>query len=165
MDAEKIADKARKSIGRYCAEECKAYCCRKGYLVMTADEAELVTQGRLAELMENGVIVITPTGRYSMNMGLLENGCPSLKDYKCTIHMKRGRPDTCKKFPLFIEGSSIKVSQRCPAAKEGLLYPYIAKLVRMGYRLEEGNSYSDSEIYKILPDLKKPEDNVCEIHA
>ncbi|MBU2561740.1 MAG: YkgJ family cysteine cluster protein [Nanoarchaeota archaeon] len=164
MDAEEIANKARKSIGRYCAEECKAYCCRKGYLVMTANESELVTQGMLAALMKKGVIVITPAGKYSMNMSLLENGCPSLKDYKCAIHTKRGRPDTCKKFPLFIEDKMIKVSQRCPAAKEGLLYPFIAKLVRMGYKLMEGNSYSDSELYNIIPD-QKPEDNIGEIHA
>ncbi|MFQ5474254.1 MAG: hypothetical protein ACE5DM_00290 [Candidatus Nanoarchaeia archaeon] len=39
---EAIADRARESISQYCIEECKAYCCRKGYLLLTPEEKALV---------------------------------------------------------------------------------------------------------------------------
>ncbi len=155
MDAESIAKIARKAISQFCIEECKAFCCRKGYLIMTHNEAELVTQGRLEELKQCGMITITSTGKYAMNMGVL-GGCPSLVDYKCTIHKRRLRPDTCRKFPIFIEGNNIKISSRCFAAKAGLLYPFIARMKAAGYRIIQGDSYADSSIYNILPDPKEP---------
>ncbi len=46
MDAEQIAEKARKSISKFCYEECNAYCCRKGYLILNKDEVDVVTQGK-----------------------------------------------------------------------------------------------------------------------
>ena len=44
MNAEKIANKARKSISKYCIDECHAYCCRKGYLVATPKEYRKITR-------------------------------------------------------------------------------------------------------------------------
>ena len=36
--AERIANKARTCISEFCYEECNAYCCRKGYLILTEKE-------------------------------------------------------------------------------------------------------------------------------
>ena len=56
MKAEEIAEKARRSISRFCAEECKAYCCRKSYLVLTVEEMGLVTQGMRDELEDRKIL-------------------------------------------------------------------------------------------------------------
>lgn len=119
---------------------------------MEETEVDAVTQGRRKELFERGVLTMTKHGKYAMNMSMLETGCPSLKDYKCTIHTRRKRPDTCRQFPIFLEGKTVKVSTRCLASKQGLFYPYLARLSRMGYRIIEGSNYSDSELYRLLPD-------------
>ncbi|MBW2972133.1 YkgJ family cysteine cluster protein [Candidatus Woesearchaeota archaeon] len=146
MDAETVANKARKAISRFCIDECRSFCCRKGYLVMTGKEADSVLQGRRTELQEKQIVTVCTSGKYSMNMGAIETGCPSLNEYTCMIHKKKSRPDTCRQFPIFIEGNTVKLSSRCLAVKTGMLYPYVYKLRTMGYKIEEGNTYSDSNI-------------------
>ena len=56
MKAEEIAEKARRSISKFCAEECKAYCCRKSYLVLTSEEVDLVAQGARTGLEDKRII-------------------------------------------------------------------------------------------------------------
>ena len=51
-DIEQILDEARSSISKFCIEECKAYCCRKGHLTLTAKETDLITQNKLYNFMK-----------------------------------------------------------------------------------------------------------------
>ena len=88
MDAEQIAQKARKSISRFCFEECKSYCCRKGYLILTMLEAGLIGAEKRKELEEQGILKSNEKGGYSLYLGTPEKPCPHLSDYKCTIHRK-----------------------------------------------------------------------------
>ena len=155
MNAEHIARKARRSISRYCYEECKSYCCRKGYLPVKKNEVDAVTQGRKEELMRKGVLKKIKDEKYSLYMGDYDAPCPSLFDYKCLIHKKKNRPDACKQFPLFIEGCLIKLSPRCPAVKEGLFYPYVSQLLRLGYKVVKADQYADMEIYNFDPEKSK----------
>jgi len=148
MDMQQIAKQARASISKYCIEECKAYCCRKGYLVMSKKEADLVTNKQTDFFLEKGLIKQLQDGRYSFDLHNVGCYCPSLIDYKCTIHRKKNRPLACKEFPLFIDGNLIKLSVRCPAVREGLLYPYIVKLLKNGMKLAKTNAYADLDISK-----------------
>jgi Fe-S-cluster containining protein len=132
MDAEILATKARKSINRFCFEECNAYCCRKGYLVLTKEESELVTQEKLIYLLKNKIIKKTDSERYALQI----NPCAALKDNKCMIHNNSDRPKVCNDFPLFLWANKIiHVSNRCLFVKQGLLYPYLAKFKIEGYKL------------------------------
>lgn len=152
--AEMIARKARKSISRYCYEECNAYCCRKGFLVLNGREINKVTQGRRNELIKLGILKMLPKGSYSLYMGRYDTPCPSLKENKCTIHKSKNRPETCGKFPLYLEGKEIRLAMRCPAVKEGKLYPYVVALIRMGYHLRKECWISDTELYNFeIPKL------------
>jgi Fe-S-cluster containining protein len=147
MDAEKIADKARNSISKYCIEECKAYCCRKGYLVLKPEEVDRVTQGRAKELEEKKILKKLADGKYSLYMGNYDCPCPSLKDFKCTIH--KTKPKTCSDFPLFFHGNNLRLSPRCPAVKNNLMYPYIKRLIAIGYKTVEEDPIADIELYNV----------------
>jgi len=131
MTAEEIANKARKSISTYCYKECKAYCCRKGYLVLTKKQLNLITKNNPGKDQIKPLVFNT----FSLN---LSQSCPSLKDFKCVIHKNKDRPDTCKQFPVFIEKDTVRLSSRCPAIKEGLFYPYIYEWIALGYNIIEG---------------------------
>jgi Fe-S-cluster containining protein len=144
--AEKIADEARDSISSYCSEECRAYCCRKGYLVLKPEEVDTVTQGRKEELLKREILKKLEDGRYSLHMGEYDTPCPSLKDFRCTIYDKR--PDTCRRFPLFIEGDMVKLSPRCLAVKEGKFFPYVKQLMALRYKMAEAGFYYDMELYR-----------------
>ncbi len=125
-----LAVMARKSIGEYCFSECDAYCCRKGYIVLNAHEADLLT-----DMKKESMKMISDT-EYLLELSLNKEGCARLKDNKCVIHTNPHRPDACKNYPLFIrENKAIKVSNRCPAVNGELLYPYLAKFKLMGYSL------------------------------
>ena len=90
------------------------------------------------------------SNKFSLNMN---SGCPMLKDFKCTIHKNKNRPEACKQFPIFIEGKTIRLSQRCPAVKEGLLYPFIKKMISQGYVLDK-KEYLNMEIVDLNPGLR-----------
>ena len=149
MDAEAIADEARKSIGKFCIEECRAFCCRKCYLVLEEDEVDVVVQGRKTELEGKGLLKRLASGKYSLNMGTSDMPCPSLDliTFKCGIHTHPKRPMTCRNFPLFIKGKKIMLSPRCLAVRRGMFYPSIVRLKMMGYSLVKPEEYSDIEIY------------------
>lgn len=144
--AEKIADKARKSISKFCIEECKAYCCRKGYLILDDSNVNLVTQGNKDKLMSNYVLKELGDERYSFFLGHRDHPCPSLKDHRCMIHSDDKRPLACKNFPLFIEDDILRLSPRCVAVKLGMLYPYVTKLLKMNLKLSKTNSFSELEL-------------------
>jgi len=130
-----IADKARDSIGKFCYEECKSLCCRKGVLNLNESNVDIVTNGKRKELENKKLLTKTKDGTYSMFLDGNNNSCPSLKDNKCTIHTNPLRPSVCKHFPLFLDGNVIKLSPQCLAVKEGLFYPYIAQLLKEGCTL------------------------------
>ncbi len=134
-DVKQILDAARYDIGKFCIEECNAYCCRKGYLVLTPEQMELTLQGREDEFFEKGFLKTLSDGNYSLYMGDKDYPCPSLKDNMCSIHKDPKRSDTCKAFPISIEDNTIYVSKRCLAGNANILYPYIARLVKKGFVL------------------------------
>jgi Fe-S-cluster containining protein len=124
--AEDLAVRARESLSSYCYNECLAYCCRKGYLLLSEPEVTLFH-------MDIKDLVIMPIdGTYIFN---LSKGCPNLKEYKCLIHNNPQRPKACKEFPLFIFGKTVVVTEDCPAVKQNRLYPFLAEFKSMGYKL------------------------------
>lgn len=77
---------------------------------------------------------------YVLDLSRDSMGCPSLKENKCVVHTNPGRPVACREFPLFLwRDKTVKLSKRCPAVREELLYPYLAKFKRMGYSLVYGD--------------------------
>lgn len=124
--AEDLAVRARESLSSYCYNECLAYCCRKGYLLLSEPEVPLFQ-------MDIKDLVIMPIDRsYIFNLG---KGCPNLQGYKCLIHKNPLRPKACKEFPLFIFGKTVVVTEDCPAVKQNKLYPFLAEFKSMGYNL------------------------------
>lgn len=135
MNEELLANEARTSISEYCFTECNAYCCRKGYILLSREEADLLTHNKTDELIEKEVIAIEEGGEYVVDFS--KQNCPSLKDNMCTIHKNPNRPKACKEFPLFIwPHKIIHISQRCPAVKENKLYPYLTQFKLMGYTID-----------------------------
>ena len=132
MKAEKIAEKARISISKFCSEECKAYCCRKSYLVLTGEEVDLVAQGVRIRLEDKKIVKKTKKEDYFLN---LRNGCPCLKDNLCIIHNNPKRPTVCKQFPIFIKDKNVRFSPNCLAVKMDLFYPYVHKFLKMAYKI------------------------------
>jgi Fe-S-cluster containining protein len=130
---ERIANKARKDVGKFCYEECGAYCCRKGYLVMNRKQADIVTKGKTDDLEKTDALKKLSEDKYSLN---LNKTCPSLDttELKCTIHKKLIRPQPCKDFPVFIKEGSVILSSRCPAVRNGFFFPYEKKFIRLGFK-------------------------------
>ena len=136
---EKIADAARNSLGDYCMNECKAYCCRKGFLVVTEDQADTVTQGQTKQLISEKKLTPIEGGGLALDFGAT-GGCPSLKDFKCTIYTDKKRPKACGDFPVFIwKNEVVRLSTKCPAVRENKLYPYMDKIKKLGYKLSYSN--------------------------
>ncbi len=123
---------------------------------MTLDdsaEVDLITNGQKEKMLAEDNLTAVEGGGFAIDFGG-NKGCPSLKDYKCLIHKNKLRPKTCGDFPLFIwENKVIRLSQRCPAVRHNMFYPYIVKLKKLGYTL----SYSEEkyERISIKRDLKK----------
>jgi|TARA_B100001971_G_C18178720_1_gene531445 Fe-S-cluster containining protein len=132
MKAEGIAEKARRSISAFCIEECKAYCCRKSYLVLTSEEVDLVTKEKRKELEEKNILKKLDGEKYILH---LHNDCPSLKNNLCVIYDDQKRSTICKQFPIFIENKNIKLSSGCLAVKMNLFYPYVHELLKLGYKI------------------------------
>jgi Fe-S-cluster containining protein len=131
--AQRLAATARNSLSTYCSTECKAYCCRQGHLLLTAEEADTVMNVRKGDLR---VMSLAQGKRYVLDLGSSEQPCPNLEDFKCRIHKTKARPKACREFPLFIRDNKvIFVSLNCPAARENKLYPFLAKFKKMGYAI------------------------------
>jgi Fe-S-cluster containining protein len=133
--ADQILEQARNGISQFCIEECRAYCCRKGYLVLTPKQAKATMQGREEEYRSLSLLKDMTNGNISLYMGDKDHPCPSLKDNRCMIHKHPDRSDTCRIFPIHIKDNIIHVSKRCLAAKANMFYPYIARLAMMGFCL------------------------------
>lgn len=128
MHVNQIA-KARKRVSRYCVEECKAYCCRKGYLELNREEMIVVTGGKPEEFAER----LKKSGDvYTLYLG---DGCPCLDEkFMCRIHSDEKRPRTCRHYPIFLYDDKIVLSSRCFAVKDNILYPYLKQM--RGFSIE-----------------------------
>lgn len=132
----KIAEKARNSISKYCTNECRAFCCRNGYLIIKPKSINIVTKGQTKELMQKNLLKKLENENYSLFLGNYNVPCKCLdtEKFTCKIHKNKLRPKACKDFPLFIEKDTIKLSPRCPAIRENLLYPYVKQLIMKGLK-------------------------------
>lgn len=156
MDISRVTNNARRSIGSFCSKECKAYCCRKGHLVLTLPEAKIVSAGKMEELIRNQILRKLDDARYTL---LIEDGCPSLVDSMCSIHKSRRRPQTCKDFPIYLDmqRKQVYLSSRCLAVSMGKLYVYARTMRSIGFRISYGRPESD--FVKLLDD--KPKASTC----
>lgn len=127
---EKLACKARNSIGKFCYEECNAYCCRKGSIRITTEQASLITGSKFKGYQNSGNLSKTNNG-FELK---LSGGCPALSGFKCSIHKNPKRPDICRDFPVFVEEDRIVISDRCYGKDK--LYPYISMFKKYGYKVE-----------------------------
>jgi Fe-S-cluster containining protein len=147
MNADKLIEKARREIGRFCIEECKAYCCRKGYLVLSEKEMNKITKNTSEEWKKRNLKKIS-NGKYSMYLG--EN-CPCLQeDFTCKIHKSVNRPEVCRQFPFFVEGKEILLSPRCLAVKQGKFYKTVKLLMMQGYTVTKRPPLQDFDQIKNL---------------
>jgi len=135
--AEKIADKARESISEFCMNECKAYCCRKGYIMVNDDQLnEIATKAKQEKLKkEEKITEYSFSQKFKINFTNSLGGCPALKDNKCTIHKNPKRPKVCHEYPIFVQFKEIRISSKCPAQQQNKLYPYIQQLHKLGYKI------------------------------
>ena len=142
MDSiDRIANKARKSISNFCINECKSYCCRKGYLILTEKQKQKVVGSKEEQYKDQ--IKQIDKNKFSLFMGKSDKSCPSLnKDFKCNIYNSKLRPKACHDFPLFINKRDKKAlfSPRCLAVHMGLLYKFSKQLQLKGYKITEINS-------------------------
>ncbi|MDA3836462.1 MAG: YkgJ family cysteine cluster protein [Nanoarchaeota archaeon] len=135
IQAEKIADNARNSISNYCMEECSAYCCRKGYLILSKKEMQLLVKDKEIQLTKEEFIRPLIDGKYSVSLGNSSGSCPSLINSKCTLHKDPKRPLVCKEFPIFITENVVRISDRCPAKKVNKFYSHIRELIDLDYEV------------------------------
>ncbi|HYD03525.1 MAG TPA: YkgJ family cysteine cluster protein [Alphaproteobacteria bacterium] len=128
IEAEALADKARNSLSSYCYNECKAKCCRMGFLLLSEKEIDVFPVDK-AELK---TIPVQEDGKKFILD--LKGGCVNLKDNKCSIYSKR--PKTCSDYPLFVrKDKTILVAETCQGVQEEKLYPYLAELKQKGYKI------------------------------
>lgn len=152
---ERLANKARKSISEYCMEECKAHCCRSGFLILKGREINKVTQKRKKELMQANMLKELKNREYSLTMSKV--GCPSLNAYKCIIHKSKNRPAICREFPIIIRGNTAMFSERCPAVRENRLYYYEKRFRQLGLEVIRGADLDlliDSTLYQPINDRR-----------
>ena len=144
-----LLEQARSSISDFCMNECKALCCRKGYLIVKPDQFDLVANKKKIKFKK------LEDSSCSINIG--KTPCPSLdKDFRCVIHNDKNRPDACKNSPLFLHNKTIIPVPFCPAIKKGLLDTYLKKLESLRNKenqelLEEFYRYRQSLDHKSDP--------------
>ncbi|MCW8966411.1 MAG: YkgJ family cysteine cluster protein [Candidatus Pacearchaeota archaeon] len=137
-EIQKIVNGTLRNLSDYCINECKSFCCRKGYLILRREEVDLVIGAKEKELVKNDDLKEMLNGKYSLNLDNCFGGCPQLReDFKCMIHENQKRPDTCKNFPIFVVGKEIKISSRCPAKRENKFFCFVKEAERLGYRIVE----------------------------
>jgi Fe-S-cluster containining protein len=96
---------------------------------LSEKEAKLVIG---AEIENQNIVTLTKDRQFLLNLGV--KGCPKLNKFKCKIHKHVNRPKACREFPIFLwENKKVKVSERCPAARENLFYRYLAEFKSLGY--------------------------------
>ena len=127
-DQTRLLNKARKSISNFCINECKSYCCRKGYLIVNKKQLNKITHKN----KEPAEVKQIQEDKFSLN---LNKTCPSLKENKCTIYKSKNRPGICHEFPIKQYDNKILLSSRCLAVKSNLFFPFTKKLKLKGYEI------------------------------
>lgn len=137
MNIQELATLARQSISEYCMYDCQAYCCRKGFLILSRDELDLLVGSKRADLEQKDFIKPQDDGAFSLNLGNHLGSCPQLANSKCRIHKDPARPSTCEKFPIFIdeEKKEVRLSPRCFAVKENKLYAFTHDCMQLGFKV------------------------------
>jgi Fe-S-cluster containining protein len=128
-----IADEARENISDFCINECHSYCCRKGYLIVSPDLANLMSGEYKERLILEKTLKELIDGKFSISFENSLGSCPQLKNFKCLIHENPLRPQTCKDFPIFILGKKIKISKRCPAKKANKFFKFEHEARKLGF--------------------------------
>ena len=136
MDVNRYINKTRNMLKNYCVEECKSYCCRNGYLIIDEAAAKLIN-ANLKKINEM---------EYSLN---LKGDCPCLVNFKFKIYKNSNRPTACQDFPIFVEGKTIKLSNRCLAVKSGKFFGFVKKMNSLGYEIKQSGSLADSDFFNL----------------
>lgn len=139
MNIQELATKARNSISNFCMSECNAYCCRKGYLVLSEVELDFLVGEKRSYLESEGDIKKLENNSFSLHLGNSLGACPRLDGAICSVYKDALRPLTCEKFPLFVdeEKKMARFSSRCFAVKENKMYPYREEFLRRGFKVNE----------------------------
>jgi Fe-S-cluster containining protein len=134
---EKLADEVRRGLSDFCINECKAFCCRDGFIKLKPLEADLYCEGKKEQLTKEGSLKEMWNGKYILEFKNSCGGCPALnpKNFHCKIHSDINRSNTCKDFPIFIVGKEIKISPRCPAKVQGKFFKFEKEAIRLGYKI------------------------------
>jgi len=134
-----IANEMRESLSEYCMNECKSYCCRKGYLIVNKEELDLISNDKKEILVQDDSIKEMLNGKFTLRFENCYGSCPSLnlRNFKCLIYKNELRPETCKLFPIFIIGNKIKISNRCPAKKDNKFFKFEKMAKELGYEIVE----------------------------
>lgn len=134
-EIERLANEARESISNFCINECRAFCCRGGFIKLKPEEAELYCGNKKDFLIKTGSLREIWGGKYILDFKNSCGGCPQLKNNKCMIHSNSLRSNTCKDFPIFILGKQIKISNRCPAKNERKFFKFEKEAINLGYEI------------------------------
>ena len=130
-----LLNKARNSTSNFCLYECKALCCRSGFLPLTDIQLKCVVKD-IDELKKLGVVRKLSDGRWAHNNNIF--GCQQLlNDLKCNIYTNKDRPQCCNDYPILQEGNTLKIVLRCPAARKGLFDKFIPELEELGYNVKK----------------------------
>jgi hypothetical protein len=123
---------ARKGISDFCIFECKAFCCRKGHLILNRKEFNVIIKDKVDEYKDR--VTALEDGNFRFFIGKLDSPCPCLSDdFLCMIHKNRKRPRICKDFPILYINEIIYINKDCPAVQENKLYGFIASLKKENY--------------------------------
>ena len=135
--AEQIADKARESISDFCINECGAYCCRKGYIMVREHQLNQMAPKEKQEILEKEgkIKEFSFAGKIQVDFTNSLGGCPALKNNMCTIHKNPERPKVCHEYPIFVYPDHIKISAKCPAHQQNKFYPYIKEFIDLGFKI------------------------------
>lgn len=138
-EIEKLADEIRQGLSDFCINECKAFCCREGHLIVRDEELEIIAGDKKDNLIKEGSVQEKMFGKNLLSFKNSCGSCPALdlKECKCRIHKNPLRPRTCKDFPIFIVGKEIKISSRCPAKNEGKFFKFEKEAEKLGYKIVE----------------------------
>lgn len=131
---QKIANDARNSIANYCINDCKAYCCKNGFLLILSEkELKFVSSNKIFQNISSGFLL--KSEKANVLFDLKNSRCLKLTDENtCSKHKSKNRPKICSDYPLFIVKNNIILSSTCYAVKNNLLNSYIIELEKLGLK-------------------------------
>ena len=134
MDAFELVNEARSSIGTYCMNECKAQCCRRGFLpLLNKQQMDAVIGRKQNEFIKSKII--TKKNNISI-LDMNKHQCPKLtEDFKCGIYNNKERPQSCADYPLMLANNMLIAASNCPAVQNGLLNKYFSELKKLGVKI------------------------------